>query len=73
MVLRVALVQPVSPLQVLLAILRAGESELPRAQSLRVQMASRPAAPLQALEPAPWVPLEQRRQALPGRSASPPE
>jgi hypothetical protein len=71
MVLRVALVQPVSPLQVLLAILRAGESELPRAQSLRVQMALRPAA-LQALEPAPWVLLEQRRQALPVRSASPP-
>jgi hypothetical protein len=32
-------VQPASPLRVLLAILRAGESELPQAQSLRVQMA----------------------------------
>jgi hypothetical protein len=52
---RVALVQAVAPPRVLLAILPAqsGESELPQAQSLRVQQASRQAAPLQVLESGP--------------------
>jgi hypothetical protein len=52
---RVVLVQPVAPLQALLAALRAQAdgSELLQAQALRVQQASRPAAPLQVREPAP--------------------
>jgi len=72
---RAVLVQPVAPLsqQALLALLqaKADESELLQAQALRVQQAWRLAAPPQVQEPAPWVQVEQRPQALPVRLALP--
>src|SRR5882762_6517248 len=60
---RAVLVQPVAPLsqQALLALL----------QALRVRQAWRLAAPPQVQEPAPWVQVEQRPQALPVRLALP--
>jgi|SRR6267143_1051354 len=72
-VLRVVLVQPVATLQELLALLQAqsDESELLQEQSLRVQQALRPAAPLQVQEPAPWLLLEQPPRALPVRLVLP--
>ncbi len=70
-VLRAALLQRVAPLQVLLARLQAqtDESELLRAQPLRVRLVSRLEAPLRVHEPAPCVALEQRPRVLPARSA----
>jgi len=72
---RAVLVQPVAPLsqQALLALLqaKADESELLQAQALRVRQAWRLAAPPQVQEPAPWVQVEQRPQALPVRLALP--
>ena len=70
---RAVLVQPVAPLQALLAVLRAQAhgSELLQAQALRVQQALRPAAPLQVRELAPWVLLERRPRVLPVRLALP--
>jgi hypothetical protein len=72
-VLRVVLLQQVAPLPELLALLQAqaDESELLPARLSRVQQASRPAAPLQVQAPVPWLPLEQRTQALPVRLALP--
>src|SRR6267378_504665 len=64
-VLRVVLVQPVAPPQELLAVLQAQADESELAQALRERQALRQAAPLQVQEPAPWVLLEQRPQALP--------
>src|ERR1700687_3684377 len=68
-VLWVVLAQPVAPQQALLAALRAqaDESELLQAQALRERQASRPAAPLQVRELAPWVLLERRARGAPGR------
>jgi len=72
-VLRVELMQRVAPLQSVLAIqqAQADELELLPARLSRVQQASRPAAPLQVQAPVPWLPLEQRTQALPVRLALP--
>ena len=72
-VLRVVLMQRVAPLPELLALLQAqaDESELLPARLSRVRQASRLAAPLQAQAPVPWLPLEQRTQALPARLALP--
>ena len=68
---RVAQGQTAAPLLALLALQPApdDEWEWPKAWSLWVQQASRPAAPLQAQERAACAPLEQPLLVLPVRSA----
>lgn len=68
---QVAEVQQVVPRRALLALPQADESELPRAQSLRAQQASRPVVPQPVQELVPCVTQEQPLRALPVQLASP--
>ena len=68
---QVAEVQQVVPRRALLALPQADESELPRAQSLRAQQASRPVVPQPVQDLVPCVTQEQPLRALPVQLALP--
>jgi len=70
---QVAEAQQIVPRRALLALHQAqtNESELPRAQSLRAQQASRPVVPQPVQELVPCVTQEQPLRALPVQLASP--